>query len=221
MIKLVLFDMDGVIFEGSNFWLELHRHYGTERQGVEFANQFLQSDYSELVRLVAGTLWKGRPAQIMLEMVVERKYQPGIGDLIDFLKQNAIHTAIISSGPYHLAERAQRELGIDVIKANRLRIMNNKIQGEVDVMVPDAEKRRVGQEVMSMLGITPEESAYIGDTDSDVELARSVGLSIAYNTSSQKLLEVCDYVLYPGELDRVAGIIQSANKPNTIISQQH
>ena len=102
--------LDGVIFEGSNFWLELHRRYGTEKEGVEYANKYLSFDYDQLVKIVAGILWKGKPAAIIQELVDQRRYQPGIPEIFEFLHKNNIWTAI---------------------------------QGEVEVMVPDAEKARI------------------------------------------------------------------------------
>ena len=207
-IQLVLFDMDGVIFEGKNFWLELHQHYGTQKKGVAFANKYLDSDYDRLVRLVAGNLWKGKPASAVLTMVEQRRYQPGVFEVFEFLHANSILSAIISSGPYELALRAQRELGIPVVRANHLVVENGLIQGEVEVMVPDAEKARVGREVMEELGIPPSKVAFVGDSVSDIELAKIVDLPIAYNAQSEDLIEVCKVVLSYGELNKLREIIQ-------------
>jgi phosphoserine phosphatase len=209
-IRLVLFDMDGVIYEGSNFWLELHQRFGTEKEGVDAANRYLKPDYDRLAEIVAGRLWKGKPAAIMYDMVEQRRYQPGVQGVFAFLRDNDIRSAIISSGPYPLALRAQRELGIDLVKANDLVVQDRLIQGEVAVMVPDGEKARVGQEVMEQMGVEPLQTAFIGDTDSDVELARRVGLAVAYNSQSQRLIEVCDYALAYGELPKFIEIIQTS-----------
>lgn len=207
-IQLVLFDMDGVIFEGENFWLELHQHYGTQKKGVAFANKYLDNDYDQLVRLVAGNLWKGKPASAVQTMVEQRRYQPGIFDVFEFLHAKSILSAIISSGPYELALRAQRDLGIPIVKANHLVVENGLIQGDVEVMVPDAEKARVGREVMEELGIHPSNVAFIGDTDSDIELAKIVNLPIAYNAQSQALIKVCKVILNYGELGKLRDILQ-------------
>jgi phosphoserine phosphatase len=207
--KLFLFDMDGVIFEGSNFWLELHRYFGTEKEGLELANEFLNYDYAQLVKQVAGNLWKGKPASIITEMVSQRRYQPGIQQAVEFLHSQHIRTAIISSGPYELALRARRDLGIPTIRANRLIVQNGVIQGDMEVMVPDGEKARIGQEVISEMDSDLSHTAFIGDSDSDVELARLVGLSIAYNSRSQKMVDSCTYRLGYGELFRLPEIVQN------------
>ena len=58
-IDFVIFDMDGVLFEGHNFWLELHKKYGTEKLGLELANKYFTSDYDALAIQVARDLWRG------------------------------------------------------------------------------------------------------------------------------------------------------------------
>jgi phosphoserine phosphatase len=199
-IRLVIFDMDGVIFEGKNFWLELHHAFGTQEQGVASADKYLSRDYDRLVEIVAGKLWKGRYADVYYAMVAERHYQPGVKQVFDFLKENNIRSAIISSGPYELALRAQQDLEIDIIRANRLVIKNGYIAGTVEVMVPDAEKSRVGREVMVEMGIEPNQVMFIGDSDSDVELAKMVKIAVAYNSNSERLIKVCDLVLEYGKL---------------------
>ena len=49
MIKLIVFDMDGVIFEHYNFWLELHKSYDTHEEGLKLTNKYLKTDYQKLV----------------------------------------------------------------------------------------------------------------------------------------------------------------------------
>jgi len=75
-IQLVLFDMDGVLFEGDNFWLELHERYGTQVRGLSLAEKYLKSDYKVLAQHVLGDLWKGKPASAYWQLVNTRSYQP-------------------------------------------------------------------------------------------------------------------------------------------------
>ncbi len=208
-ILLVIFDMDGVVFEGKNFWLDLHRHFGTQEQGVASADKYLSADYDRLVKIVAGNLWKGRPAGPYFSLVAERKYQPGVKRVFQFLNSNRILTAIISSGPFDLALRAKNELGVDEIRANRLEIKDGQIAGSMEIMVPDAEKRRVGMDLMESLHIEPSRAMYIGDSDSDVELAEIVGMSAAYDSISERLNEVCDIRLKYGELGKLTTLINN------------
>jgi len=201
--------MDGVLFEGDNFWLDLHRKFRTATLGTRLAKKYLKSNYELLVENVAGKLWKGKSAHIYEELVAKRRYHPGVKEVFEFIKLNKIKSAILSSGPYDLAKRAQNELGIDVIYANRLMIKNEKIKGKVDVMVEDSEKANIGKKIAKKMNIDLSNVAFIGDTDSDVELSEQVGLPIAYNSNSILLKKVCKYSINYGELRNLIKILQS------------
>ena len=136
--------MDGVLFEGRNFWLDLHRCYGTEEAGVAAADAHLATDYDVLAELVVGQLWRGRLAQPLLDLVEARQYQRGVAAVMTALNERGIATAIVSSGPELLALRAQRELRIDVVRANGLEIAHGRLTGNARIHVPDADKAAVG-----------------------------------------------------------------------------
>ena len=195
--------MDGVIFERPNFWLDLHQMYGTLTEGVALADQYLSSDYLALVERVAQHLWKGRPTSVIDSLVEKRRYAPGIRSLMANIRRQNIRTAIVSSGPYELAARAQAELGFDEIRANKLHRANGKLTGKIDLQVDDTRKLDAGIEVCRKLGIRMNQVAFIGDSDSDAELAAEVGLGIAYGlgVDSPKLAKVCPIHIGPGKLE--------------------
>lgn len=210
-VELVIFDMDGVIFEGDNFWLELHKQFGTEKEGLELAGKYLTSDYDNLARLVASNLWKGKSASVYNLMVNERLYQPGVRKVFSYLGQNNIRSAILSSGPYHLALRAQKDLGINIVWANRLSITDDKFTGEVKVKVRDHDKKTAGLKMIRHFKTTPLNTVFIGDSDADAGLAEIVGLPVAYNSKSERLDKICRYVLKYGELEKLINIFESLN----------
>lgn len=206
-IALVLFDMDGVIFEGRNFWLDLHRRFGTEREALALAQRALQSDYEWLARYTVEHLWKDRPAAPLLELVAARRYAAGISEVCLSLRAHRIMTAIVSSGPIELAERARRDLGIDEFRANRVLIADGRIAGAVEVAVSDPGKLRVGLDVIAQLGCTPDRTAFIGDSDSDAALAAAVALPIAYDSASEQLDRAARHHLRRGELAKLLDLI--------------
>ena len=207
--ELVIFDMDGVLFEGHNFWLDLHNRFGTAKRGLELADQYLNTDYETLAIMVARDLWKGKAASTYYSMVEERIYQPGVKDVCRYLKEKQIPSVILSSGPYDLAVRAQRDLGINAVWANRLSIENGRLTGDVEVMVRDHGKQELGLKIIADFKTTPAGTAFIGDADADAGLAEIVGLSVAYNSDSEALKRVSRYVLEYGQLGKLTGIFQS------------
>jgi phosphoserine phosphatase len=207
-IQLVIFDMDGVIFEGRNFWLDLHRRYSTEADALDLAERYLKHDYETLGRITTEVLWKGKSAAPFLDLVRQRTYQSGVAELIEGLRQYGVMTAIVSSGPMQLAARAQQDLGIDEIRANDLQIVDSRVSGQVNISVPDSEKGRVSLEVMRCLAVTPSESAAVGDTESDVGVAQVVALPVAYDSDSAELDSLARVHLQKGELVKLLDIVR-------------
>lgn len=207
--------MDGVIFEGNNFWLELHRAYGTAREGEALATEYLDADYDRLAREVAGRLWKGLPSGPYEALLEERTYEPGVGDVLSYLRNRAVPTAIISSGPRQLAERVQADWGVDEIRANFVEFEDGYVTGVADIMVPDGDKVAVGLDVMEQFGVAPGHVAFVGDSEADVGLVSLVGLGIAYNSSSALLVESADHVLEKGEMLALIEILAPRLKQTT------
>jgi phosphoserine phosphatase len=212
-VELVVFDMDGVIFEGSNFWLDLHHAYGTAEEGIALANRYLDDDYGSLAEAVAGVLWKGRPSATYDVLVADRKYEGGLEELFAYLHSNQITTAILSSGPRRLAERARDDLGINHIRANEVLARGGLLSGEAEIAVPDAEKERVGLDLVRDAGATPASTAFVGDSSSDVGFARLVALPIAYNSSSEELDRVARVRLARGHLAELIPVLERWSSP--------
>ena len=118
MIKLICFDMDGVIFKDINFWMELHKIFETLEEGEILTEKYLHTDYDKLVEEVVNKLWKGRDSRAYYRLVESLEYLPGVKETFEEIKKNDVITAIISGSSIDVARRAQRDLGIDHIYPN-------------------------------------------------------------------------------------------------------
>jgi phosphoserine phosphatase len=209
-IRAVIFDMDGVLFQGRSFWLDLHREFGTDVEGLRLADRYLAGDYATLAAKVAGELWRGKSATVYESLVKRRRYQRGVSELFRFLHKRSIRTAIVSSGPDLLALRAQRDLAIDLVRANGLEVREQKLTGKAFIRVSDAAKAEVGTEVMRELGVRASQTATVGDSESDAELAALAGLAIAYDSDSDLLTKVAQHHLPRGDLLRICDILRTS-----------
>jgi len=209
-IDLVIFDMDGVIFQGRNFWLDLHRALGTEAEAWRLWQTYGETDYPRLGCLTASGIWRGKSAEPLFRLVKQRRYVEGIRDVMAQLSAWCVRTAIVSSGPWHLAERARRELGIDLVFANRLAIENGRIAGTVEIMVDENRKDQAAQQAMAAFQVAPSRTAMVGDTAADARMAAVVGFSIAYDCDSPVLAAAARAACTAGELHRVIDILAAA-----------
>lgn len=208
--RLVCFDMDGVIFRERNFWLELHKAYGTFDEGKRLTELYLHSDYSRLVEEVVFKLWRGMPEDKYLNLVESYEYLQGVGDVFSFLKDNDCLTAIISASSVDVARRVQRDFGVDFIFANSLIFKNGKVSGDFDwpVGAGNDAKARIVHDLSETLNISLKDVVYVGDSKNDVEAFREVGMSIAFNCSYKPLRSIATYVVDSDNLSDILPVLK-------------
>lgn len=205
--KLICLDMDGVIFKDVSFWMELHKKFGTIEEGIELTKKYLHTDYDKLVEEVVGKLWKGKDAKPYYELINSIEYLPGVKETFDHLKKRGYIIAIVSASSIDVARRVQKDYGVDHIFANDLIIRDGKISGEFTYPVGAGKeyKAQIIRSLCSNSGISPKEVIYVGDSDTDIEAFKEVGISIAFNSSSEELKKVAKHVV---DSDNLVDIIK-------------
>lgn len=195
--NLICFDMDGVIFKDINFWLELHKAFGTLEQGKILTEKYLHTDYDTLVEEVVVKLWCGKDAKPYFDLVNSIEYLPGVKETFDYVHKKGLITAIISGSAIDVARRVQKDHGIDHLFANELVIRNGKVAGEFvwPIGAGKEKKAEVIKALCNDLNIKTKDCIYIGDSDLDIEAFKEVGLSIAFNSSSDNLKKVATHVV--------------------------
>lgn len=194
--------MDGVIFKDINFWIELHKKFGTLEQGIKLTEKYLHKDYAKLVEEVVVRLWKGKNAKPYFDLVNSLEYVLGVEKVFKHVKKQDWISAIISASSIDIARRVQQDYGVDHLFANELVIKDGKISGEFiwPIGAGKHKKAEIIRHLCKDLGIKPKEVIYIGDSDTDIEAFREVGLSIAFNSSSDRLKKVATYVVESNNL---------------------
>lgn len=195
--KLISFDLDGVIFQDVNFWLELHKAFGTLEQGKRLTEKYLYTNYNRLVEEVVVKLWKGKDATPYFNLVNSLKYLPGVKQTFKHIKRQGLITSIISASSIEAARRVDKDFGIDHIFANELIIRDGKVAGEFvwPIGAGKEKKAKIIADLCDNLEIPTEECIYIGDSDTDIEAFKLVGLSIAFNSESEELKRVATRVV--------------------------
>jgi len=198
MTKLIVFDMDGMIFEHFNFWLELHKAYRTYEEGLELTKKYVKTNYKKLVEEVIGRLWKDKPASIYFDLIKKVKYMPGVKETISELKNKGYKIAIISSGPSDLADRAKKELGIDYAYTNKLLIEGNKIVGSTEMKywpIRDKNKAVILRKLCGQHNLFLKDVIVVCHDYNDTKMAKSAGLAISFNSESEELDKYCNIKL--------------------------
>lgn len=199
--KLIVFDMDGVIFKDDNFWNRMHYEYDTVDEGFELSKKYLKTNVKKLADEVIGRLWKGKSAEGFFRLIKTAQYNIGAEHLFQELKKTGIKTVILTSGPLQLAQRAQKELGIDSVYGNEIIIKDSKITGDYKWISLDySHKGETFLGICREFNVKSEEAIVVGDNDQDVFKFEKAGFSIAFNSNSKELKEKADVIIDSGNL---------------------
>lgn len=207
-IKLVVFDVDGTLTCHSSIWWRLHEHFGTQKEGKLYYDQYFAGKitYDQWAEYDAG-LWKGQSLDEVLRVVRETELMPGAKETIQTLKGKGIHVAILSGGLDVLADDIGKRLGIDYVLTNKLLSSNGILTGGVENLVAWGEKSKEIVEVAKHFGVQLEETAFVGDGRNDVSVFEHVGLSIAFRPETDEVAKAATIAVYGDDLTGIVNHI--------------
>ena len=200
-MKLVVFDMDGVLTEYFSSWVWVHEHFGTDNdeslrlyiEGRIDDEEFMRRDIELWTSRKDGLT--GEHLREILDAVPIRK---GAKELVDWLHSKGAQTAIVSGGIDILAERIGRELGIRNVFSNVVEVdENGRVTGRGLSRVKLKDKAQTVRALREKFGAERDDCAAVGDTNIDASMFRECGLGIAFNPkeSARTLIESADVVV--------------------------
>lgn len=208
VIKLVVFDVDGTLTKHSSIWWRLHEYFGTQKLGKKYYDEYFAGliDYKEWARLDAE-LWKGRHVSEVIRVVNETELVPGAKEAIAELKHRGLHVAILSGGLDIMANNIAKRLGIEYVLTNRLIVNDDRLAGEVEILVGWAEKAKELKQIANHFKVSLDETAYVGDGKNDVSAFKVAGLSIAFMPEYDEVADAADKVILKNDLREILKVI--------------
>jgi phosphoserine phosphatase len=180
-VELVVFDMDGVLVDIDSSWMLIHRAFGTDNEEGFQRYSKGEIDFKEFMRSDIEK-WNKADINLIKSILSSAPLMLGAKETIKTLKEAGYRTAIISSGISLLAEMVQAELGIDHVLANRLLFDDEgRLTGDGEVVVELQGKFEALRKLTAKLGLTPIQTAIVGDSRFDVPMFKASALSIAFN----------------------------------------
>jgi phosphoserine phosphatase len=181
-IRLVAFDMEGVLTDDPTVWELMHRKLGTwESHGLPYWNSYRAGKfgYDEFARMDVAT-WRGARAEMLHATAREVPLMAGCHEVLQRLASEGVHVAIISNGLAEVATRFEQDFGVECIFANGIEVEGARLTGRIDIRVPYAGKGRVLRALAARLGVDRSQIAAIGDSVADIAMFRESGLGIAF-----------------------------------------
>jgi len=157
--------------------MALHKAYGTLEEGQVLTDKYLRTDYGRLVKEVIGRLWAGKPAQTYFDLINQYEYVQGAKETFEDLRRRGHKTMVITSGPFHLAQKIKEELGVDYIFANNLPIENGVVVGTDDMdywKIQDDRKVEPFEDIRTKHNISEQDTVAVIHDKNDILLGEHV-----------------------------------------------
>lgn len=190
-IRLVIFDVDGVLVPVKSSWGYVHERLGVSGEADRVKRLFEEGriDYVEWMRLDTelwvrargGRLHKSELSSILEEIPVRGEAVSAVRSL----RRMGLRIALVSSGIDVLVRRVASILGADAWAANRLHFDKHGFLVPGGSPIVGVDKRGAVRRVASELGVELNETAYVGDSRWDSTAMSIVGLPIAYNDGGE------------------------------------
>ena len=180
--RLLVLDMDSTLVNMETID-ELGSATGMKERIAEITEAAMRgeiTDYAQSLRrrleLLAGT-----PESVLEQVWQRMQLNPGAEQLIDAAHAAGLHVLLATGGFTWFAERLQRRLGLDSIRANQLDIADGCLTGRTRGPIVDgAAKRQALLDACADLGCEPRQAIAVGDGANDLPMLGAAGLGVAY-----------------------------------------
>lgn len=207
MLKLVVFDMDGVLVDTKSSWYYLHSYFGTDNlENIKQYNQ-RQIDYLEFMKKDIS-LWFKNKKNIKINTIKDIlntvPIMQGADLVFMYLQNRKIQSTIVTGGLDILANRLKDKYNIDFIFANALETdEDNNLTGNGIMRVEPREKGKVLQKLMDDLSLDRTEVATVGDGEIDIPMFKLTDLSIAFDPITDKVSNYAKIVIKEKDLSKI------------------
>lgn len=179
---LVLLDVDSTVIQDEVIDL-LAQRAGRLPQVAAITKSAMEGDidFQEALRQRVALL-AGLSSDVLQEVREAITLTPGARTLCRTLKRLGYRIALVSGGFTAVIEPIARDLGVDVLRANDLEVVDGHLTGRVlGPIIDRVAKREVLEELAITYQIPRRRTVAIGDGANDVDMLAAAGLGIAFN----------------------------------------
>lgn len=149
------------------------------------------------------SLLKGLDHNILSQVRDQISLTKGAKKLVDELHQQGHKVGVVSGGFIEVIEPILKSLKIDFYRANKLKIQDGVLTGEIDGPLIDSQAKRMAlEEFADQEQVQLEQTVAIGDGANDLEMIKAAGLGIAFN-AKPKVAAAADTTISNQDLSTV------------------
>ena len=182
---LVVVDADSTLLQDEVIdLLGIACNCGEEIQKITEAAMAGEIDFAEALRRRVALL-KGLPASVLVDVRNQLRLTPGARTLLRTLQRLGYVPAVVSGGFVEVLEPLMSELGVELLEANRLEIVDGVLTGHLASAVVDrAGKARALRRFAHEVGVPLQQTVAVGDGANDIDMLSIAGLGIAFNAKA-------------------------------------
>jgi phosphoserine phosphatase len=180
--RLVVMDVDSTLIQDEVIEL-IADHAGTREAVAEVTERAMRGelDFAESLHARVATL-AGLPASALEEVREQVRLTPGARTLVRTLRRLGFSVALVSGGFEEVVRPLADELGIALVRANRLEVSDGILTGRVEGPVVDrAGKAAALAEFAAAEGLPRARTVASGDGANDLDMLAAAGLGVAFN----------------------------------------
>ncbi|MCI0501052.1 MAG: HAD-IB family phosphatase, partial [Epsilonproteobacteria bacterium] len=210
-VKLVVFDMDGVLVDIYSSWKYVHDYFNTSNE--KSVEAYLKGEINDMEFIKRdATLWKenGKPIkkEKLAKILSDVPLMPGAKECINTLHDKNIKTAIVSAGLDVLSQRVGKELGVEHIYSNGIQVDEHGYLTDKGILnVKLIYKDEAVNHLSKALKIPLDRIAAVGNSCFDISMFEVAGLGIAFNPSDECTKKYADHVVIGKNLELILDLL--------------
>ena len=201
--RIIMLDMDSTLIEQEVINL-LGAAAGQSIAIEAITHKAMAGDLDFKAALIERVaLLKGMDQNILNQVRDQITLTKGAKKLIDELHQQGHKVGVVSGGFIEVIEPILNSLSIDFYRANKLKISDGLLTGEIEGPLIDSHAKRIALEEFAKQEKVPlEQTVAIGDGANDLEMIKAAGLGIAFN-AKPKVAAAADTTISNQDLSTV------------------
>ena len=201
--RIVMLDMDSTLIEQEVINL-LGEAAGQSKAVEAITAKAMAGDLDFKAALIERVALLKALDQNMLSKIREQiTLTKGAKTLIDELHQQGHKVGVVSGGFIEVIEPILKILNVDFYRANKLKVNNGELTGEIDGPLIDSHAKRIAlEEFANQENVSLEQTVAIGDGANDLEMIKAAGLGIAFN-AKPKVAAAADTTISNQDLSTV------------------
>ena len=201
--RIVMLDMDSTLIEQEVINL-LGQAAGKSSEIEAITDKAMAGDLDFKAALIERvSLLKGLDHNILSQVRDQISLTKGAKKLVDELHQQGHKVGVVSGGFIEVIEPILKSLEIDFYRANKLKIQDGVLTGEIDGPMIDSHAKRMAlEEFAGQEQVQLEQTVAIGDGANDLEMIKAAGLGIAFN-AKPKVAAAADTTISNQDLSTV------------------